>query len=65
MSIRSSARPGCPDGVANTTSCPAAVSTCQLTATSVGSKSAAGSGMRTVTISGEDTTDEHRAHQGR
>jgi len=58
--MMSSARPGSPDGVANTTSCPAADSTCQLTATSVGSKSQAGSGMRTVTIGVRDTTDEPR-----
>ena len=58
--MRSSARPGWPDGVAKTTSCPAADSTCQLTATSVGSKSHAGNGIRTVTIGATDITDGPR-----
>ncbi len=62
VTIRSSARLTCPEGVANTRSCPAADSTCQLTATSVGSKSQAGNGMRTVTIAGADTSDERRDH---
>ena len=48
--IMSSARPGCPSGVAKVTEWPSRLSTLQLTATSLGSKSLAGIGMRPLAI---------------
>ena len=48
MTMMSSATARTPPSVLNLTVCPCAVSTCQLTATSVGSKSVSGMGIRTV-----------------
>ena len=53
--MMSSATACTPLSVLNTTVCPCAVSTCQLTATSVGSKSVSGMGIRTVDTSASMT----------
>ncbi len=64
VTMRSSASPIWPEGVAKRTSCPAAESTCQLTATSVGSKSQAGIGMSTVAMAPQHTTEAPKRRPG-